>query len=104
MAERPPVKRNGAGSSPALLARFFCYLFNGTVLNSAPFLKKVAPGSLANLVRFSISVSADVLISGLALLTVGNGGKGMLPWHFAESSDTVDPGKFGLRRPRLCRG
>jgi len=49
-------------------------------------------------------VSAKVLYSGLALLTVGNGGKGTRPWCFAEYSYPVNPGKFGLQCPRLVGG
>ena len=51
-----------------------------------------------------LSASVGVLLSGLALLTVGNGGKGTLPWRFAESSGPVNPGKFGLLSPRQHRG
>jgi len=46
----------------------------------------------------------EAINSGLALLTVGNGGKGMLPWHFAGISVPVTPGKFDLHCPRLSRG
>ena len=46
----------------------------------------------------------EAINSGLALLTVGNGGKGTLPWRFVGISVSVIPGKFDLHCPRLSRG
>jgi len=39
-----------------------------------------------------LSASVEASFSGLALLTVGNGGKGTLPWRFAGTRVSVNPG------------
>ncbi len=50
------------------------------------------------------SASAEVSFSGLALLTVGNGGKGTRPWRFAGTGVSVKPGKFGLLESSVLPG